>query len=185
MDHVAILSDNSSYEDLFHRDNEPLDTTPVEASSCPCDGLKVTAEELIAQLDLAPHPEGGHFRETWRSPAPEGERAACTTIHYLLREGERSHWHRVDADEVWCFHAGAPLELDISPDGQTQHRHLLMPTPTGENDGPQCVIPAGHWQAARTTGAYTLVSCIVAPAFTFDGFEMAPPGWAPGSAEKT
>lgn len=137
-----------------------------------------SADEIIAHLGLKPHPEGGHYNETFRSALKDkGERrAVCTTIHYLLKRGESSHWHRVDADEVWCFHAGGPLELRIS-DGESIHTHTL----SGDalEHSPQVVVPAGQWQAARPLGDFALVSCIVAPGFEFSGFEMAEPGWEP------
>lgn len=143
---------------------------------------------MIDRLGLVPHPEGGWYRETWRADGPDGGRGASTAIHFLLAEGERSHWHRVDADEAWHHYAGAPLELAISipatdatdPTGaspsHTVHRldDSLAPGTT-----PQVVVPAGAWQAARPTGPWTLVGCTVAPAFDFAGFELAPPGWTP------
>lgn len=142
------------------------------------DGLN--AEALIALLGLAPHPEGGHFRETFRDSAtlPSG-RAASTAIYYLLRRGERSHWHRVDAAETWHWYAGAPLLLSVVPaaGGPRDDRRLGADFMAGER--PQLVVPAGCWQAARSLGDYTLVGCTVAPAFEFSGFEMAPPGFEP------
>ena len=139
----------------------------------------MTAEEIVRLLDLKPHPEGGHYRETWRAAATKGERPAGTAIYYLLKQGEASHWHRVDADEVWHFLSGEALELSISADGrQRETRRLGSDLAAGER--PQIVVPARHWQAARPTGAFTLASCTVSPGFTFEGFEMAPPGWAPG-----
>ena len=139
----------------------------------------MTAEQMIATLGLMPHPEGGHFREMFRSPSPAGVRAAATSIYYLLAAGEESHWHRVDADEIWAFHAGDPLELLISTDGVTIDRRILG-ADIQRGDNPQAVVPSGAWQAARPLGAWALVGCVVAPAFDFAGFEMAPPGWAPG-----
>lgn len=137
----------------------------------------MTADEAIALLKLTPHPEGGHFRETFRDGG-EGGRGASTAIYYLLRAGEVSHWHRVDAAEVWHFYAGAPLVLTISPNGHDAHAQHLGPNlETGQR--PQIVVPAGHWQTATTLGAWTLVGCTVAPAFDFAGFEMAPPDWRP------
>ena len=137
----------------------------------------MTAEEVIALLDLKPHPEGGHFRETFRD-APDGGRGASTAIYYLLKAGEVSHWHRVDAAEVWHWHAGAPLVLTLSPNGHdAEARHLGPELRTGQR--PQLVVPAGHWQTATSLGAWTLVGCTVAPAFRFEGFELAPPGWRP------
>ena len=136
-----------------------------------------TADDLIRVLQLQPHPEGGHYRETFRSSHFDDRgRASCTVIHYLLRQGEHSHWHRVDADEIWCFHAGGPLELRISS-GETTERHRLAAELSAGK--PHVVVPAGMWQAARPLGTHSLVSCIVAPGFEFSGFEMAPPDWAP------
>ncbi len=138
----------------------------------------MTADEIVALLGLAPHPEGGHFRETFRDAA-DGGRGASTAIYYLLRAGERSHWHRVDAAECWHWYAGAPLLLSVSADGQIVQEHRLGTRLTAD-ERPQAVVPKGAWQAARSLGDWTLVGCTVAPAFAFAGFEMAPPGWAPG-----
>jgi len=133
----------------------------------------MTAAEVIAQLDLAPHPEGGWYRETFRDTAgPEG-RGASTAIYFLLEAGQESRWHRVDAAEVWHFHAGAPLLLAI---GAVEHR-LGVDLLAGER--PQAVVPSGVWQKARSLGDWTLVGCTVAPGFDFAGFEMAPEGWEP------
>jgi hypothetical protein len=139
-----------------------------------------SAETLIARLGLQPHPEGGHFAETYRHAPPTGGRGLVTAIYYLLRAGEASRWHRVtDAVEVWTWHAGAPLALTLSTDGRHIAPHRLGPS-IGAGERPQAVVPIGCWQAAEPLGDWTLVSCIVAPAFEFSGFEMAPPGWAPG-----
>ncbi len=140
------------------------------------------ASEMITALRLLPHPEGGHFREIFRAAAPEGARPSATSIFYLLAAGERSHWHRIDAEEIWAFHSGEPLELLISLDGQTVETHLLGPDVV-RGQTPQVVVPRGAWQAARPTGSWTLVGCIVAPGFQFSGFELAPPDWAPGGAQ--
>ncbi|THH38840.1 cupin domain-containing protein [Aliishimia ponticola] len=132
----------------------------------------VTAQDIIARLDLAPHPEGGHFRQTWIADNPG--RATGTCIYFLLAAGERSHWHKVDATEIWLYHAGAPLILSMAADdaGPAQD-HLLCPDLSrGE---PQLIVPQGHWQSARSTGDWTLVSCTVSPGFRFDGFTLAPP----------
>ena len=142
----------------------------------------MTADDVIAALGLEPHPEGGRFAQTWSEPAAPGERPASSAIHYLLRAGERSHWHRVDATEVWHHYAGAPLELRVSADGEGVATHILGPDLTA-GERPQVVVPGGAWQAARSLGEWTLVGCTVAPAFTFDGFELAPPGWEPGRGE--
>lgn len=129
---------------------------------------------------MEPHPEGGHYAETWRGGTAAEGREAASAIYFLLAAGERSHWHRVDAAELWLFHAGAPLSLSIAAtDRDRPSTQVLGPDLEG-GERPQIVVPADAWQAAETTGAWTLVSCIVAPAFRFDGFELAPPGWAPG-----
>jgi predicted cupin superfamily sugar epimerase len=136
------------------------------------------ATAVIAALGLRPHPEGGWFAETWRAPADGDDRPSSSAILYLLGTGERSHWHRVDAAEVWQFSAGDALEVSVWEPGGHIRRHRLG----GEviaGDVPQVVVPPGAWQAARPLGAWTLVGCIVAPAFEFDGFELAPPGWEP------
>ena len=140
-----------------------------------------SAEEIIRQLGLEPHPEGGHFRETWRASGPDGGRAAGTAIYYLLREGEVSHWHRVDAAEIWHWYAGSPLQLDLSPDGKSVEHHVLG-NGLGRGETPQLIVPENCWQSARSLGAWTLVGCTVSPAFEFAGFEMAPEGWQPRSA---
>jgi predicted cupin superfamily sugar epimerase len=128
------------------------------------------AASIIAALGLTPHPEGGHFTETWRD-------AHSTAIYFLLKAGERSHWHRVDATEIWHFHAGAPLRLRTAHDGViTEHR--LGPAIAG-GERPQAIVPPHHWQAAESLGAWTLVGCTVAPPFRFEGFELATPGWSP------
>jgi len=140
----------------------------------------LTAEAVIAALDLDPHPEGGHFREVYRHAPSDGGRGDATSIYYLLRAGERSAWHRVtDAVEIWQFHAGDPLALSISTDGKRVERHLLG-ADLAQGARPQAVVPAGAWQSAVSTGAWTLVGCTVAPAFVFESFEMAPEGWEPG-----
>jgi len=140
----------------------------------------MTPEELIARLGLQPHPEGGHYVETYRAPASDGERAAVTCIYYLLRAGERSRWHRVDASEVWHWQAGDALALDIAlAEGVVRHR--IGPDLAGDNGG-HAVVPPFAWQSAQSLGAWTLVSCTVAPGFTFAGFELAPDGFDPGGS---
>ena len=127
-----------------------------------------TAADLVARHRLRPHPEGGHYRETVRLPSPPGERSPMTAILFLLGAGERSHWHRVDAAELWLWHAGAPLRLcrEAEPD-------VLL-----DADEPQALVPTGAWQAAEAAcDGWTLVSCIVAPGFDFAGFELAPDEW--------
>jgi len=138
----------------------------------------MTADDIIRVLDLKPHPEGGYFRETFRDATARDSRAASTAIYYLLKADEVSHWHRVDAAEVWHFYAGDQLQLSLSPDGMPPERHVLgLDLARGER--PQIVVPAQVWQSARPLGRYTLVGCTVAPGFEFNGFEMAPPGWTP------
>lgn len=138
----------------------------------------LTAEAVIALLDLKPHPEGGYFRETFREAAPAGGRGASTAIYFLLRAGERSHWHKVDASEIWHWHAGAPLTLRIAD--EAGRRELVLGPDLAAGERPQGVVPPFAWQAAESRGAWTLVGCTVAPAFDFSGFELAPPGWEPG-----
>lgn len=137
-----------------------------------------SAADVIAALQLVPHPEGGWFRQTFED-VHAGGRAHSTAIYYLLQRGERSHWHRVDAAEVWHFYAGAPLKLSMAEDGGAASAvQLGNDIPGGER--PQVVVPAWHWQSAESLGDWTLVGCTVAPGFVFEGFEMAPAGWAPG-----
>jgi uncharacterized protein len=139
------------------------------------------ADQIVAVLGLRPHPEGGWFTETWREPAADGVRAASTAIYYLLRAGEESHWHRVDATEVWHFYAGDPLLLLTAPADAGPVAEHTLGTDLRAGHRPQLVVPAGAWQAARPLGAWTLVGCTVAPGFEFNGFELAPPDWEPGS----
>ncbi|HYF08765.1 MAG TPA: cupin domain-containing protein [Acetobacteraceae bacterium] len=138
----------------------------------------VSAREVIAALDLHPHPEGGHFREIWRDAAPEGGRGAGTAIYYLLAADEVSHWHRVDAAECWHWYAGGPLALTISSDGHDATAVHLGPD-LGLNQRPFALVPRGAWQTAVSLGRWTLVGCTVSPAFRFEGFEMAPADWRP------
>jgi uncharacterized protein len=134
----------------------------------------VPAEDVIGALDLKPHPEGGHYRETWRDVPADGGRGAGTAILFLLREGERSHWHRVDADELWLWHAGAALRLRIGA-GST---HRLGPL-LAAGETLQRRVPRHCWQSARSLGPWTLCACVVTPAFSFGGFELAPPDFQP------
>ena len=135
------------------------------------------AQAIIARLALQPHPEGGWYRETWRADALPGERASATAIHFLLEAHQRSHWHKVDAAELWFWHAGAPLALSISDGAATTRAVLGGDVLVGE--APQALVPPGHWQAAEPLDGWTLVSCVVSPAFEFSGFELAPEGWEP------
>lgn len=151
--------------------------------------MAMDADEIISRLRLIPHPEGGHYRETFRDRPSEGGsakalatgRGAVSVIYYLLRRGERSAWHRIDATEIWHYYAGAPLRLALSTDGEAE-RTVLLGTDFAAGAVAHAVVPAGTWQAAESLGAWTLVGCTVAPAFDFQGFELAPPDWAPGES---
>lgn len=145
--------------------------------------MEPTADDIIRCLGLEPHPEGGHFRETFRDPRTDASgRAASTAIYFLLRDGEVSHWHRVDAAEVWHWYAGGALQLSIvAPDGASLTVALGSNLAMGER--PQFVVPADCWQRASSTGAFSLVGCTVAPAFSFAGFELAPADFAPPAAK--
>ncbi len=136
------------------------------------------AEDLIAQLGLQRHPEGGWFAEAYRAPIGPDGGAPMTNVYFLLRRGERSHWHRLHGmHEVWHHYAGDPLELSVF-DGRSVQRQRLGPDIAG-GQRPQGVVPADLWQSARSLGAWTLVGCTVAPGFEFEHFELAPPGWSP------
>lgn len=137
------------------------------------------AQAIIRTLGLRPHPEGGHFAETWRDKRQDGARGAGTAIYYLLCEGEVSAWHRVDAAEIWHWYGGSPLALRLSEDGQRSLTVELGPNVVA-GQRPQAIVPPHAWQSARSRGAWTLVGCTVSPAFEFAGFEMAPKGWEPG-----
>jgi len=131
--------------------------------------MRTSAADIIRLLDLQPHPEGGHYRETFRDSRTVEGRSVGTAIYFLLAAGERSHWHRVDAAEIWHFHAGAPLALEIEGQGV-----VTLGVDLAAGQRPQAVVPTGAWQAARTLGDWTLVGCTVAPGFEFAGFELAP-----------
>ena len=135
----------------------------------------MTADEIIAQLELSPHPEGGWYRETW--VAKNEGRATGTAIYFLLKSGQSSHWHRVDAAEIWHFYAGAPLKLRISETEAGPARSMLLGPKLSDGQMPQLIVPENYWQAAETTGKWTLVGCTVSPGFQFDGFELAKPGF--------
>jgi uncharacterized protein len=138
----------------------------------------MTAADVIALLDLKPHPEGGHYRETFRDAVEIGQRAASTAIYFLLEAGVVSRWHRVDATEIWHWYAGAPLELSIAADHGGRHVTRLGAN-LNAGERPQAHVPTGHWQQAASLGAWTLVGCTVAPGFRFDGFEIAADGFDP------
>ncbi|HKS17665.1 MAG TPA: cupin domain-containing protein [Bradyrhizobium sp.] len=140
--------------------------------------MALTAADIIARLELRPHPEGGHFRETFRDVnADPGERARSTAIYYLLGRGERSHWHRIDAVEVWHYYAGDALNLQIADD--CGPRRVRLGPDIAADERPQAIVPAHAWQSAESSGDWTLVGCTVAPGFEFAKFEMAPKDWAP------
>ncbi len=140
--------------------------------------MSPTAADIIGLLGLQPHPEGGHYRETFRDSRTDHTGRACSTaIYFLLARGERSHWHRVDAVETWHWHAGAPLSLEIDESGVRTNIVLGPDLPAGQR--PQGIVPTNAWQAAESLGEWTLVGCTVAPGFEFSGFELAPKGWSP------
>src|SRR3954464_8393601 len=140
-----------------------------------------TATDIIARLELRPHPEGGHYRETFRDKRADAQGRACSTaIYFLLARGERSQWHRIDAVEVWHYYAGSALSLRIANDGGVQHS-VKLGADLAAGQRPQAIVPARAWQTAESNGDWTLVGCTVAPAFEFAKFEMAPKGWIPPS----
>ena len=139
----------------------------------------LTAEDVIRHLELQPHPEGGHYRETYRHAPEAGGRGAATAIYYLLKAGELSAWHRIDAIEIWHYYAGAPLALTLSPNGHDISSHHLG-NDLNASQLPQLVVPPMAWQTAVSLGRWSLVGCTVSPAFEFSGFEMAPADWRPG-----
>ena len=135
----------------------------------------MTADDIIVQLNLAPHPEGGFYRQTWA--AENDGRPTGTCIYFLLKDGEASHWHKVDATEIWHYYAGAPLILSISDtDEGPAVDHILGPD-LAAGQAPQGIVPTDAWQAARTTGDWTLVGCTVSPGFQFEGFTLAKPNF--------
>jgi uncharacterized protein len=139
-----------------------------------------TAREIIAALKMQPHPEGGHYVETFRDIAQNCSRPLSTAILFLLQAGETSHWHRVtDAVEIWHWHAGAPLALTQSTNGIDAVSQRLGPNVLG-GEHPQIVVPDNHWQTAACLGTWTLVGCTVAPGFEFSKFVLAAPDWRPG-----
>jgi len=139
------------------------------------------AKSIVETLQLVPHPEGGWYRETWRAAAEGGARAPGTAILYLLEAGCRSHWHRVDADEMWLWHAGAPLDLLIADAHDANPARIPLGGDVTRGYTPQALVPATRWQAAEARDGWALVSCVVVPGFDFAGFEMAAPDWSPPS----
>jgi hypothetical protein len=143
----------------------------------------LTAADIVRLLDLVPHPEGGHFRETFRDHRRvDCARSASTLMYFLLAHGERSHWHRIDAAEVWHFYAGAPLLLETTAGEAAAVARVTLGPDLAAGERPQAIVPAGAWQAAKSLGAWTLVGCTVAPGFEFEEFELAPKGWRPGQS---
>lgn len=139
----------------------------------------MTGDDVIRILGLEPHPEGGHYREVYQHVPADGGRGSMNSIYFLLRAGERSHWHRLDASEIWSYHAGSPVTVSVwADDGRPIETHRL-----GNNlaagERPQVMIPAGAWQTGRSLGDWSLVGCVVAPAFQFSGFELASRDWSP------
>ncbi len=139
--------------------------------------MQQTANRIIQQLNLSPHPEGGHYRQTWIADATDGTRPDGTAILFLLKAGEVSGWHRIDAVEIWHFYAGAPLTLSMAETKAGPVRDYTLGPNVLNGQSPQLIVPTRHWQAARSTGDYTLVGCTVSPAFRFEGFEMADAGF--------
>ena len=138
------------------------------------------AKALIERLRLQPHPEGGWYRETWRAEAAQGERASATAILFLLEAGQRSHWHKVDATELWLFHAGSALRLATAASDAGPQCTARLGADVAAGEQPQLRVEAGEWQSAEADRGWALVSCIVSPGFEFAGFTLAPQGWAPG-----
>lgn len=141
----------------------------------------LTAQEVITLLELAPHPEGGHYKEIHRIPSNAGERSAGTSIYYLLAAGEHSHWHRIDATEFWHHYAGSPLLLSVAEEKETITHTLGPDLAAGQR--PQAIVPPNAWQAAHSLGDWTLCGCTVSPGFEFSKFELAPPDFSPGDQD--
>lgn len=139
--------------------------------------MQQTANRIIQQLNLSPHPEGGHYRQTWIADATDATRPDGTAILFLLKAGEVSRWHRIDAVEIWHFYAGAPLTLSMAETKAGPARDFTLGPDVLNGQSPQLIVPTHHWQAAHSTGDYTLVGCTVSPAFRFEGFEMVDAGF--------
>ena len=142
------------------------------------------ADDIIELLGLTPHPEGGYYRETFRDTAAVNGRARSTAIYFLLKEGQVSHWHRVDAVEIWHWHAGAALQLDIAETADGGLTTYTLGSHLAAGERPQAIVPMSHWQRARSLGKWTLVGCTVAPGFQFEGFELAEADFAPKQSRK-
>lgn len=137
----------------------------------------MSVQDIIKKLALQPHPEGGWYRQTWVAEAEQDARPSGTAIYYLLERGQNSHWHHVDAVEIWHFYAGSPLILSISQQQAGPAKDLTLGPDIENGHAPQILVPKHHWQAARSTGDWTLVGCTVSPAFQFDGFHLADKGF--------
>ncbi|GAQ05047.1 hypothetical protein ALT_2368 [Aspergillus lentulus] len=141
----------------------------------------LSAQEVIETLNLSPHPEKGYYVETFRDRYSSNDRSHSTCIYYLL-DGESgpSRWHRVlDGAEVWHYYAGAPLQLSLSWNDGSPIRDIILGIDLKNGQRPQAIVERGEWQHAKCLGDWTLVGCTVAPAFLFESFEMAEPGWEP------
>ena len=143
----------------------------------------LTGDDIIRVLGLEPHVEGGHFREIYRDVPADGSRGVVTSAYFLYRAGERSKWNRVDAAQVWCYHSGSPLEVTTWSDGRSVEKYRLGSDLLG-GETPQLTVPADVWQAAETLGNWSLVGCIVSPAFQYAGYELAPDGWSPTNKDQ-
>ncbi|KAF2194164.1 DUF985 domain protein [Zopfia rhizophila CBS 207.26] len=143
-----------------------------------------SAQEVIKKLNLSPHPEKGWYIQTFEDPAKTKNRSASTAIYYLLEKSDGvSHWHRVlDASETWHYYDGAPLRLSLSFNDGKPVREQILGKDIFNNQAPQVIVQKGEWQHAESLGEWTLVGCTVAPGFTYEGFEMAPPGWEPNGS---
>ena len=156
--------------------SDPLNPRPPASTDM------ISAADIIRLLDLKPHPEGGHYRQTFCDPHTiDGRHAASTAIYFLLARGQRSHWHKVDAVEVWHYYAGAPLHLETAVNDRGPVERVTLGPDLSAGERPQAVVPMHVWQAAESLGDWTLVGCTVAPGFEFAGFELAPPGWTPSA----
>lgn len=144
---------------------------------------QLDVQGIIERFGMVPHPEGGWYAETFRAASASGKRSAVTAIYYLLEQGQRSHWHTVDASEIWLWHAGSAMRLSLSHDGQ-QTETVLLGADIAAGERPQAIVPLGVWQSAESVSAWSLVSCVVAPGFEFAGFKMAPRDWSPGSGNR-
>ncbi len=144
-------------------------------SDHPVSDVMQNPDDIIEKFNLIPHPEGGHYRQTWR--ADNSGRPTGTCIYFLLKAGEISHWHHVDAVEIWHYYAGAPLILSISATDTGPKNDAVLGPDLFAGQAPQLIVPKHHWQSARSTGEFTLVGCTVSPGFHFDGFTLAPPGF--------